>query len=125
VLFVKDADQTMVGPIGSEIRYHKHFAPKGTNAKFRAVAGPNHIRVRTYERGVKAKRSPAAPGVGVGAHHFDGTQLHLAVKVQVQGGDQLEVSLTERATSSAMCVCWDRRILFSRVRLISELRIRR
>jgi diaminopimelate epimerase len=31
VIFVDDADKTMVTPIGAEIRYHQHFAPRGTN----------------------------------------------------------------------------------------------
>src|SRR5436190_1350054 len=34
VLFVPDADQAMVQPLGAEIRHHPHFKPKGTNVNF-------------------------------------------------------------------------------------------
>jgi diaminopimelate epimerase len=97
VLFVKDADQTMVGPIGSEIRYHKHFAPKGTNANFVQLLGPNQIRVRTYERGVEGET--LACGTGVSASALITSMVHnftSPVKVQVQGGDQLEVSFDRK-----------------------------
>jgi diaminopimelate epimerase len=92
VLFVKDADAAMVQPIGSEIRYHKHFAPKGTNVNFVQLRGPNAIRVRTYERGVEGET--LACGTGVTASALISARLHnfhSPVQVQVQGGDTLEV----------------------------------
>jgi diaminopimelate epimerase len=39
--------------LGREIRYHRAFKPDGTNVNFIEVAGPNSIRIRTYERGVE------------------------------------------------------------------------
>jgi diaminopimelate epimerase len=92
VLFVKDADQAMVQPLGSEIRYHQHFAPKGTNVNFVQLRGPNAIRVRTYERGVEGET--LACGTGVTASALIAARLHSfasPVQVQVQGGDILEV----------------------------------
>jgi diaminopimelate epimerase len=92
VLFVKDADAAMVQPVGSEIRYHKHFAPKGTNVNFVQLRGPNSIRVRTYERGVEGET--LACGTGVTASALIAARLHQftsPVQVQVQGGDLLEV----------------------------------
>jgi len=38
---------------GREIRYHKRFAPDGTNVNFAAVLEENRIAIRTYERGVE------------------------------------------------------------------------
>jgi diaminopimelate epimerase len=38
---------------GREIRYHKRFAPDGTNVNFAAVLEENRITIRTYERGVE------------------------------------------------------------------------
>jgi len=38
---------------GREIRYHKSFAPDGTNVNFAAVLEENRIAIRTYERGVE------------------------------------------------------------------------
>jgi diaminopimelate epimerase len=96
VLFVPDADQAMVQQLGPEIRRHAHFAPKGTNVNFVQRLGPNHIRVRTFERGVEGET--LACGTGVTASALVAARL-LAfaspVKVRVQGGGQLEVSFRE------------------------------
>jgi diaminopimelate epimerase len=92
-MFVDDADKTMVTPIGAEIRYHHHFAPRGTNANFVQLLGDNFIRVRTYERGVEGET--LACGTGVTASALISATLKTftsPVKVQVQGGDILEVS---------------------------------
>lgn len=97
VLFVPDADKAMVLQLGPEIRRHPHFAPKGTNVNFVQVLGPNRIRVRTFERGVEGETLACGTGVTASAlissrvHHFSSP-----VAVQVQGGDQLEVSFEEK-----------------------------
>src|SRR6185369_8144557 len=44
VLYVPDADKAMVMSLGSEIRRHPHFGPRGTNVNFVQVLGPNSIR---------------------------------------------------------------------------------
>jgi diaminopimelate epimerase len=93
VLFVPDADKAMVQGLGKEIRFHKHFAPKGTNVNFVQVLGPGQIRVRTYERGVEGET--LACGTGVTASALIAAKLHgfsSPVSVKVQGGDTLEVS---------------------------------
>ncbi len=96
VLFVPDADKAIVQQLGAEIRYHPHFAPKGTNVNFAQVVEPNHIRVRTYERGVEGET--LACGTGVTASALIASRVHgfkSPVKVTVQGGDLLEVSFKE------------------------------
>jgi len=96
VLFVPDADRAMVQQLGPEIRRHPHFGPKGTNVNFVQLLGPNRIRVRTFERGVEAET--LACGTGVTASALIASRVHRfgsPVQVQVQGGDQLEVSFTE------------------------------
>ena len=96
VLFVPDADQAMVRELGAEIRRHAHFAPKGTNVNFVQVLGPNRVRVRTFERGVEGET--LACGTGVTASALISARVHKfvsPVQVQVQGGDQLEVSFHE------------------------------
>jgi diaminopimelate epimerase len=93
VLFVTDADKAMVQQLGPEIRRHSHFGPKGTNVNFVQVLGPNRIRVRTFERGVEGET--LACGTGVTASALISSEVHCfksPVKVQVQGGEQLEVS---------------------------------
>ena len=97
VLFVLDADQAMVQKLGSTIRYHSNFAPKGTNVNFVQELGPNFIRVRTYERGVEGET--LACGTGVTASALIASKVHQftsPVKIQVQSGDTLEVSFTEK-----------------------------
>lgn len=96
VLFVPDADRAMVQQLGPEIRRHAHFGPKGTNVNFVQRLGPNHIRVRTFERGVEGET--LACGTGVTASALIAARLHgfaSPVEVQVQGGEQLEVSFDE------------------------------
>jgi diaminopimelate epimerase len=96
VLFVPDADQAMVQQLGREIRRHLHFAPKGTNVNFVQQLGPGHIRVRTYERGVEGET--LACGTGLTAAALISARLlqfTSPVQVQVQGGDQLDVSFKQ------------------------------
>ena len=96
VLYVSDADKAMVQSLGLEIRRHAHFGPRGTNVNFVQVLGPNHIRVRTFERGVEGET--LACGTGVSAAALISARVHMftsPVKVQVQGGDTLEVSFTD------------------------------
>jgi diaminopimelate epimerase len=97
VLFVPDADKAMVQQLGPEIRRHAHFGPPGTNVNFVQVLRPGHIRVRTFERGVEGET--LACGTGVTASALIAArvlQFRSPVTVQVQGGDQLEVSFRER-----------------------------
>ncbi|HYV28942.1 MAG TPA: diaminopimelate epimerase [Candidatus Eisenbacteria bacterium] len=96
VVFVPDADQAMVQQLGHEIRHHSQFAPKGTNVNFVQRLDDNFIRVRTYERGVEGET--LACGTGVTASALIAARLfnfRSPVKVQVQGGDILEVSFRE------------------------------
>ena len=96
VLYVPDADKAMVMSLGPEIRRHAHFGPRGTNVNFVQVLGPNHIRVRTFERGVEGET--LACGTGVCASAMISARVHKfisPVKVQVQGGDMLEVGFKD------------------------------
>jgi diaminopimelate epimerase len=96
VLFVGDADKAMVRSLGAELRYHQHFAPKGTNVNFVQLLGPNAIRVRTYERGVEGET--LACGTGVAASALVSARINRfqsPVRVQVQGGDTLEVAFRD------------------------------
>jgi len=93
VVFVEDADKAMVQPLGSELRWHEHFKPRGTNVNFVQVIGPNQLRVRTYERGVEGET--LACGTGVTASALVASRLHgfsSPIRIQVQSGDELSVS---------------------------------
>jgi diaminopimelate epimerase len=92
VLFVPDADRAMVQALGAEIRHHPLFAPPGTNVNFVQLLGPGKIRVRTFERGVEGET--LACGTGVTASALVTAELRgfpSPVRVQVQGGEELEV----------------------------------
>jgi len=96
VLYVLDADKAMINSLGPEIRRHAHFGPRGTNVNFVQVLAPNHIRVRTFERGVEGET--LACGTGVCAAAMISARVHKfssPVRVQVQGGDTLEVSFKD------------------------------
>jgi diaminopimelate epimerase len=93
VLFVSNADKVFVGGLGSALRFHKAFGPKGTNVNFVQKIGPNKLRVRTYERGVEGET--LACGTGVTASAI-AAALKGLVKAPVQcvvaGGDTLKVN---------------------------------
>ena len=96
VVFVPEADRALVQPVGSALRFHPHFAPRGTNVNFVQVLAPGSIRVRTYERGVEGET--LACGTGVTASALIAARLHgfpSPVRVGVQGGDTLEVAFTQ------------------------------
>jgi diaminopimelate epimerase len=95
VVFVDDADEVMVASLGNEVRHHEHFEPAGTNVNFVQLIKPSRIRVRTYERGVG---ETLACGTGVAAAAMIAGRLHdfvPPIKVDVFGGDTLEVSFNE------------------------------
>ena len=90
----------MVQQIGPELRRHSHFGPRGTNVNFVQVLGPGKIRVRTFERGVEGET--LACGTGVTASALVSSEVHgfkSPVKVQVQGGEQLEVGFAKNGES--------------------------
>jgi diaminopimelate epimerase len=92
VIFVDDPDNCDVYNNGRKIRYHEHFAPRGTNADFTAVFDRHKIRVRTYERGVE--NETLACGTGMVAAALAAAQRGLVespVDVLVQSGETLRI----------------------------------
>jgi diaminopimelate epimerase len=53
IIFVEGLDKIDVLVLGYSIRYHKRFAPSGTNVDFVEVLNNNSMKIRTYERGVE------------------------------------------------------------------------
>ncbi len=93
VVFLEDLSGTDVRRLGAALRYHAHFAPKGTNANFVSVETRGNLAIRTYERGVEDETLACGTGVVASAllHHL----LHGApspVSVRVKGGDTLHVA---------------------------------
>ena len=98
VLFVDNPDAAMVKEWGREIRFHELFSPKGTNVNFVQLCGPGALKVRTYERGVEGET--LACGTGVTASALIAAEKHSLtspIKIQVHGGDWLEVAFNRNA----------------------------
>ena len=100
VVFVDDLEAVEVRRFGAGLRYHPHFAPKGTNANFVKKVGAQTIAIRTYERGVEDETLACGTGMVACAlvfHELTGATAPVAV--QVRGGDTLEIGF--RAEGSA------------------------
>lgn len=92
VVLVQDLAAVPVRPLGSALRHHEAFAPKGSNANFMAVRGPSQIAIRTYERGVEDETLACGTGMVASAlihHELSGDPSPIAV--EVAGGDTLRV----------------------------------
>lgn len=95
VVFLPSAealDEFNVFTHGAAIRHHSAFSPAGTNANFAAVLAPDHISIRTYERGVEDETLACGTGMVAAAliHHLL-TGAPTPIKVDVEGGDTLEI----------------------------------
>ncbi|HWB60273.1 MAG TPA: diaminopimelate epimerase [Chthoniobacteraceae bacterium] len=98
VVFVDDLETVDVSRVGSAIRYHAHFAPKGTNVSFVKRLDSNTIAIRTYERGVEGETLACGTGVVACAlilHELHGVQPPIGVRVK--GGDLLQVGFDKTA----------------------------
>ncbi len=101
VAFVEDLAGTEVVKHGATIRYHAAFAPAGTNANFATVVSPGHIAIRTYERGVEDETLACGTGMVASAlmHHLL-TGAPSPIKVDVKGGDTLEIGFEKTGDTS-------------------------
>ncbi len=53
VYFVEDLERLDLVRLGRATRYHRQFAPAGTNVNFVRPIDPHTLQIRTYERGVE------------------------------------------------------------------------
>jgi len=86
---------------GAAIRQHPAFAPAGTNANFAAVLAPDHIVIRTFERGVEDETLACGTGMVACAlvHHLL-TAAPSPIRVDVEGGHTLEIGFEKRGDQS-------------------------
>ncbi len=92
VILVKSVQGLDVFSLGRTLRYHKAFAPHGTNVNFVSVGPDNAIQVRTYERGVEGET--LACGTGSTASALMAARRHglrSPVRVRTRGGEKLKV----------------------------------
>lgn len=98
VVFVDDLETVDVAGLGRALRYHGHFAPKGTNVNFVKRLDRNTIAIRTYERGVEGETLACGTGVVACAlilHELEGVQPPIGVRVR--GGETLQVGFDKTA----------------------------
>ncbi len=89
----ENLDAVDVRTLGNALRFHPHFAPKGTNVNFVTQTGQDAIAIRTYERGVEDETLACGTGVVACALIFGELAAAASpVKVKVRGGDTLEVA---------------------------------
>lgn len=92
VIFVSGIEDIDVDAIGKAVRYHKEFAPKGTNVNFVEPLGKGAIRIRTYERGVEGETLACGTGSTASALIFAliNNESNL-IKVNTQSKEVLKV----------------------------------
>ena len=98
VAFVEDEGIVDIRNLGSALRHHEEFAPKGTNANFAKVEAPGRLVLRTYERGVEDETLACGTGVCAAAlMHATATGASSPVHVTVRGGDTMRVDFDVEA----------------------------
>lgn len=81
-----------VHQLGREIRYHKDFAPSGTNVNFYTV-DKDKIYIRTYERGVEDETLACGTGsVATAISAFLNKKISLPISLITWGGETLIVN---------------------------------
>jgi diaminopimelate epimerase len=101
VVFVDDLGGVDIVKLGSAIRHHNRFAPAGTNVNFVGVLSRDHIAIRTYERGVENETLACGTGmVACAIIHHELTGVKPPVRVNVAGGDTLEVAFEHSANGT-------------------------
>lgn len=95
VVPVARIDDLDVRSLGSALRHHPMFAPRGANANFSEQRGPHHIAIRTYERGVEDETLACGTGVVASAILFAANEkIAGPIEVLARGGDTLTVDFT-------------------------------
>ena len=98
VILVEGLDKIDVINIGRYIRFHKRFAPSGTNVDFVEFMDDNNIKIRTYERGVEDET--LACGTGAVAAALIVYRLLLidrsSVNIHTRSGELLRVYFEAR-----------------------------
>jgi diaminopimelate epimerase len=88
VRFVRQAAAVDLVTIGPALRHDPCLAPRGANVNLVEVAGPDRLRVRTYEKGVEAETRACGTGAMASAlvAFYTGRVRHAPVAVEMPGG---------------------------------------
>ncbi|PWJ56820.1 diaminopimelate epimerase [Dyadobacter jejuensis] len=106
VAYVDSVANTEVVTLGKAIRYGEEFGPLGgTNVNFIELKAPNHLAIRTYERGVEDETYSCGTGVTAGAlsaHLHHGWASPIAVDTL---GGKLEVAFEANGGEGFQNIC--------------------
>jgi diaminopimelate epimerase len=92
VIPVEDLESVDVRGLGSAVRLHEFFAPKGANVNFLSRSADRQISIRTYERGVENETLACGTGVVASALVFAAIErVEGPIGVLVRGGNELKV----------------------------------
>ena len=110
VLFVaneKDLESVDVPRWGRALRFHPRFQPAGTNVNFVLVQGPQHISVRTYERGVEGETLACGTGAIASSLITPAAKggVSSPVKVTTRSGEFLNSPFSSAAVSKVGYSC--------------------
>ena len=95
VAYLDSVDDIDIRKMGAFLRYHEAFAPAGTNANFACVLAPQHLKLRTYERGVEDETLACGTGMTATALlHAALTGAPSPISLDVAGGVTLSVAFT-------------------------------
>jgi diaminopimelate epimerase len=101
VVFVDQLETMEVFDVGRHLRYHREFAPAGTNANFVRVRDGHSLDIRTYERGVE--NETLACGTGSIASSIIAARLGLVaspVRVSTASGEVLTIHFEPAVTGA-------------------------
>jgi diaminopimelate epimerase len=109
VLLAEDLPDGIRGPlqeidmerVGSLLRAHERFAPRGCNVNVLEVDSEGLVHIRTYEKGVEAETEACGTGTiasGFIAHLRRG--MNTPVRLRTHGGDILKVHFTPDPTAA-------------------------
>ena len=84
--FVDDAEAVDLATLGPEIEYHPLF-PARTNVQFASLLGPDHLRMRVWERGTGITLASGSSSCAVAVAAARRGLTSRAVKLTLDGGD--------------------------------------
>lgn len=92
VLFIHDVDSINLVELGTYIRNHPFWLPKGTNVTVAQQIGAQRFKIRTFERGVEGET--LACGTGAVAAALAAAHQHRLVSpltIQTRSGEELTI----------------------------------
>jgi len=92
VIFTQGLEKMKIIDLARFIRYHRVFAPFGTNVNFVEVLDKNSLKIRTYERGVEDETLACGTGSVASALVFSlKGAIGNKISLSTQSGENLSV----------------------------------